>query len=145
MAVETYVTLLHLKLVVPASKSNNVVVERDYWISALADRLSDVDEQWYCDEHPDVAAAVKNGSVPSPRQHYCELGYPECQMLYGTVADDRWYLRNNEDVGGAVSKRLFTSAPQNFESVGYNEGCWPYASFALRSRNIAGQAVTLND
>ena len=147
MAVETYATLLNLKLVVPASKSNYVAVNRDFWISALSDRLSniDLDEVWYCEKYKDVASAIEAGFVQSARQHYCESGYFEHRMPYAITVDPDWYLLHNEDVREAVSNRLFASAQQHFEDVGYREGRHPFANFALRRRESASTTILTHD
>ena len=36
-----------------------------------------VDEEWYLNEYPDIAQAIRDGKVASARQHFIEDGYFE--------------------------------------------------------------------
>ena len=136
MSVESYATLLNLKMVVPSSKSNYVAVDRDYWIYSFGSRIAeiDLDESWYLKRHPDVEAAIEKGLVSSAQQHYCESGYFEHRMPYQINVDEKWYIGQYEDVQTAIAKQHFTSAQEHFESIGFKEGRHPYPSFALRQR-----------
>lgn len=134
MPVETYATLLNLRKVLPSTKSNYVAVDRDFWISVLAQNISEIafDPDWYLRRYPDVAEAIKLGILASPLAHYCRSGYFEHRMPYPIEVDSTWYLFEYPDVQLAITRHIFLSAQDHFEQIGYQEGRHPYAGFALR-------------
>ena len=137
---ETYATLLNLKVVIPSSKTTYVAIERDFWRSLFTLRLAsiDLDEAWYLQRYPDVAEAVRNGVVKSARDHYTQTGYMEHRMPYPIDVDADWYMAQYSDVKAAVLDRTFLSAQDHFEESGYREGRYPFPNFALRTREAAG-------
>ena len=136
MALDTYASLLNLKIIVPSSKTNYVAIERFYWQGVFELRLSDVDidEAWYLGQYPDVAAAIEKNVIKNARQHFCQSGYFEHRMPYRIDVDSEWYLATNPDVLEAVRKGTFSSPQEHFEMLGYKEGRHPHAGFALRKK-----------
>lgn len=136
MPVESYATLLNLKLVVPASKSNYVAVDRTFWTHALGCQIAeiDLDEAWYCGRYPDVDEAIKDGVLAGARQHYRDSGYFEHRMPFAIAVDERWYLAQYDDVSATLSRKLYVSAQGHFEEVGFKEGRLPYPGFTLTKR-----------
>ena len=137
---ETYAALLNLKIIIPSSKTSYVAVDRDFWHSLFAARVADVDldETWYLARYPDVADAMRQGTLDSAREHYVATGYLEHRMPYLIEVDNDWYLAQYGDVDEAVQNRIFFSAQDHFEEMGYREGRFPFANFSLRSRKVSG-------
>ncbi len=136
---ETYATLLNLKVIVPSTKTNYVAVERHYWQNAFEAKLSEieVDEEWYLLQYPDVALALANRVVGNARQHYCQSGYFEHRMPYKIEVQPEWYMAQYPDVRDAVKQGVFASPQEHFERLGYQEGRFPYPEFALRKRRAS--------
>jgi hypothetical protein len=141
MTLETYATLLNLKVIVPSSRASYVAVEKHYWQSAFEVRLSeiDVDETWYLAQNPDVASALEKRVIRDARQHYCQSGYFEHRMPYKIEVQPEWYMTQYPDVREAVKQGAFVSAQDHFEKLGYQEGRHPYPEFALRKRRAAAR------
>ena len=133
MSVESYATLLNLKLVVPSSKSNYVAVDRNFWTHSFGNLISAValDDVWYCTRYPDVGEAVRKGVIRDAMQHYRESGYFEHRMPFPIFVDERWYLSQYDDVGSAIAKSVYSTAQEHFEEVGFREGRLPYPGFSL--------------
>lgn len=88
-------------------------------------RAVPVDEEWYRDTYPDVAAAIEAGSYRSARQHFIENGYLEGRRPSKPVVDADWYLREYPDVAEGIELGDFESAQDHFERHGYAEGRVP--------------------
>ena len=140
MSVESYATLLNLKLVYPSHQSNLVVVDRAFWAETLGCRIAEIalDEAWYRQRYPDVDEAIATGLLPDARQHYRESGYFEHRLPYPIAVDAPWYLSQYTDVGAALSRKLYASAQAHFEEVGFKEGRLPYPGFSLGRQAEAG-------
>ena len=136
MPFETYAALLNLKIIIPSSKSNYVAVEKSYWIASFFPKIAqiDLDQDWYLQRYPDVAAAIGRDMIADARQHYCESGYFEHRIPYHIDVDEGWYIAQYADVQAAVAKQVFGSAQEHFEEIGYREGRHPYPGFSLRNR-----------
>ena len=136
MSVESYATLLNLKLVVPSSKSNYVAVDRSFWTHTFGCQIAEIalDEGWYRHRYSDVEDAVRSGALVDAKQHYRESGYFEHRMPFAIAVDERWYLNQYDDVGAAISRKLYGSAQDHFEEVGFKEGRLPYPGFSLSKR-----------
>ena len=136
---ETYAALLNLKMIVPSSKTNYVAIEKHYWQGAFEIRLLeiDVDETWYIEHYPDVAAAIAKRTIRDARHHYCQSGYFEHRMPYQIEVLADWYLSQYPDVRDAVGQGVFSSPQEHFEKLGYQEGRHPFPEFSLRKRSVA--------
>jgi hypothetical protein len=89
------------------------------------------DEKWYLATYPDVAAAVKTGSVLSAREHFANAGYFEGRFPYEIKVDEAYYLRKNADVNRAVRERKVKSAKEHWAGTGVHEGRDPSEDFSL--------------
>ena len=71
-----------------------VSVSYDDFIKILQMMIAvvEVDEEWYLHEHADIARAINNGNVQSPRQHFIDDGYFEGRLPFPMPVDERWYL-----------------------------------------------------
>ena len=132
---ETYATLLNLRVVIPSSKTSYVAVERDFWRDLFALRLAsiDLDEAWYLERYPDIALSVRNGTLRSGRDHYIHAGFQEHRMPYQINVDSDWYLEQYPDIKAAVLNAIFVSAQDHFEESGFREGRFPFPNFSLRT------------
>ena len=141
MPIESYATLLNLKLVVPSSKSNYVAIDRNFWTHSFGSQIADisVDEKWYCGRYADVADAVRSGVIVNAKQHYRESGYFEHRMPHAITVDESWYLSQYDDIGSAIAKKLYGSAQEHFEEVGFKEGRLPYPGFSLNKAREASR------
>ncbi len=137
---ETYATLLNLRVVIPSSKTSYVAVERRFWQSLFALRIDDIDldEGWYLERYPDVADAIRKGALKSARDHYVNVGYLEHRMPYPIDVNNDWYLEQYADVKAAVLAKTFISAQDHFEESGFREGRYPFPNFALRRKSSRG-------
>jgi hypothetical protein len=90
-------------------------------ISALLRNVI-VDEVWYRDSYPDVAAAVMAGDVPSCREHYIRSGYFEGRLPSEPLIDEEWYLSRYPDLAEARRAGQLVSARSHFLQRGLQEG-----------------------
>ncbi len=88
---------------------------------------AEVDESWYLEQHPDIAEAIRAGSVASAKQHFLDDGYFEGRLPFPMPVDERWYLEQYPDVAESVRKGVISSGEQHFSEDGYREGRLPYA------------------
>jgi hypothetical protein len=86
----------------------------------------DVDETWYLKRYPDIANAIKQGLVPSAREHFINDGYFEGRLPFPIQVNEAWYLKQNEGVADYVRRGLLESGQQHFEENGYQEGRLPF-------------------
>jgi hypothetical protein len=91
---------------------------------------SDFNEAGYLRSNPDVAEAVRNGSVESALLHYVGFGYFEGRLGATPDVDEAWYLHAYADVADAAKAQQVASATEHFESVGAGEGRSPNADCA---------------
>jgi len=87
----------------------------------------EVNEEWYLDEHQDIAQAVREGSIKSAKQHFTDDGYFEGRLPFPMPVDEQWYLEHYPDVAESIRNGLVESAQQHFVQDGYREGRLPYA------------------
>ena len=90
-----------------------------------------VDDKFYLATNPDVAAAVKKGTIESGAVHYYQTGYFEDKLPSKVLVDERFYLSAHQDIAAAVRAGKIKNVQQHFESQGYHEGRLPYAEFTL--------------
>lgn len=86
----------------------------------------EVDEAWYLERYPDIAAAIRRGDVPSAQWHFVNDGYFEGRMPFQIHVDEHYYLANNAGIAEYVRKGLLESGQQHFEENGYAEGRLPF-------------------
>jgi hypothetical protein len=85
-----------------------------------------VDEDWYRQEHEDIAQAITRGDVASAKQHFVNDGYFEGRLPFPMPVDERWYLEHYPDVADSVRRGVVGSGQQHFAEDGYREGRLPY-------------------
>lgn len=80
------------------------------------------DESYYLSNYPDVAAAVKAGTVASGLQHFQQFGLAEGRVLVSPFYKEESYLQTNPDVAAAVNAGTIKSGLQHFIQSGETEG-----------------------
>ncbi|MSP03012.1 MAG: hypothetical protein EXR07_18495 [Acetobacteraceae bacterium] len=86
----------------------------------------DVDEDWYRAQYPDVAEAIRDGTVPSAKEHFLADGYFEGRMPFLIKVDEKFYLEQNPGIADYVARGELESAQQHFIDNGYREGRQPF-------------------
>ncbi len=86
------------------------------------------DESHYLANNPDVANAVKSGSLESGYLHFVTVGLTEGRSPF-RFYDEKFYLTNNADVAAAVKSGGFDSGLQHFLLTGHLEKRDPSANF----------------
>ena len=106
-----------------------VSVSYDDFIRILRLMISgiEVNEEWYLNEHQDIAQAVREGSIQSAKEHFTSDGYFEGRLPFPMPVDEQWYLEQYPDVAESVRNGVVESAQQHFAEDGYREGRLPYA------------------
>ncbi len=108
-------------------------------IRALLETV-EVDEAWYLDTNPDVAAAVKSGALESGKSHYIVSGYFENRLPRPVAVDEAWYLAEYPDVAEAIRAGTVVSASVHFAGPGFLEGRLPRAGWSLLRDNASAPA-----
>jgi hypothetical protein len=85
-----------------------------------------VDEAWYMERYPDLAEAVSQGVIASPKSHFVNDGYFEGRLPFPISVDERYYLTQNPGVADFVRKGDLKSGQQHFDEHGYQEGRLPF-------------------
>jgi hypothetical protein len=85
-----------------------------------------VDAAWYLERYPDIALAIRQGTIASPQSHFVNDGYFEGRMPFPMRVDERYYLARNEGVADYVRKGMLESGQQHFDENGYAEGRLPF-------------------
>lgn len=93
----------------------------------------DMDEDWYLRANPDVADAIKAGTLRSAREHYVVAGYFENRLPRPVEVDADWYVAQYSDVADAIKSGAILSARQHFERSGYLQGRLPSPGWSLLS------------
>ena len=86
----------------------------------------EVDERWYRERYPDIANAIDQGLVQSPRLHFVNDGYFEGRLPFAIRVDERYYLEQNPGIAEYVRKGMLESGQQHFDENGYAEGRLPF-------------------
>lgn len=86
----------------------------------------EVDEQWYLERYPDIAEAIQEGLVQSPRLHFVNDGYFEGRVPFSIRVDERYYLEQNTGIADYVRRGILESGQQHFDENGYAEGRRPF-------------------
>jgi hypothetical protein len=79
-------------------------------------------EERYLADHPDVAAAVRNGTLVSGLAHYLHAGLVEGRRLTTRDFSEAEYLEMYPDVRSAVSKNWIGSGYDHWAGGGWIEG-----------------------
>lgn len=95
------------------------------FLMQIAVAHSDFNEPGYLAANPDVADALKDGTIDSARLHYVGFGFFEGRTGATPEVDERWYLKAYPDVGSAVKSGQIASATEHFTVVGASEGRSP--------------------
>jgi hypothetical protein len=119
---KSYLTVSKIRdeLMVSCSYENLIEMLRQVIIGV------EVDERWYLERYLDVAEAIEQGMVQSPRLHFVNDGYFEGRLPFPIKVDERYYLTQNSDVAEYVRKGMLESGQQHFEENGYAEGRLPF-------------------
>lgn len=80
-----------------------------------------VDEDWYLNRYPDVAAAIKQGHFRSAAHHYAIGGLAEGRMPCPVEIDESDYLAVHRDVAKAIESGRLNSATEHFYRSGFTE------------------------
>ena len=86
-----------------------------------------VDEDWYRARYPDVAQAIRDGTVPSAADHFLSDGYFEGRMPFPIEVDEAFYLNENPGLSEFIARGELESAQRHFEDNGYREGRRPFS------------------
>jgi hypothetical protein len=95
------------------------------FLMQIAVAHADFNEAGYLEANPDVAAALRSGTLESARLHYVGFGYFEGRRGATPEVDEGWYLQTYPDVGSAVRTGRIGSAAEHFSVVGASEGRSP--------------------
>ena len=87
----------------------------------------EVEEQWYLQQYPDVAAAIAKGLIKSAKTHFVTDGYFEGRLPCPIKVDEKWYLQQYPDVAESVHSGEIDSGQKHFTQDGYREGRLPFA------------------
>ena len=90
----------------------------------------EVDEEWYLNQYPDVAEAVRAGTFASAKEHFLNNGYFEGRLPFLIKIDEAWYLKQNPGVAEYIARGELESAQQHFNDNGYREGRQPFPRVA---------------
>jgi hypothetical protein len=89
-------------------------------------QIVEVDEAWYLEKYPDIAEAIRSGSIVSAREHFLSDGYFEGRLPFQIKIDEAWYLEQNPGVAEHIALGKLESAQQHFDDNGYREGRRPF-------------------
>jgi hypothetical protein len=93
-------------------------VLRELIATALA--AVNIDEEDYC-RYDDINAALKNGKICSPIEHYRQSGYFEMRFAMSNSFDADWYLRTYPDVRLAIESGDVQNAIEHYREMGWME------------------------
>jgi hypothetical protein len=106
-----------------------VSVSYDEFVKLIRLMISgvEVNDTWYGTQYEDIGKAVKDGTLPSAKQHFVDDGYFEGRWPFPIKVDEKWYLQQNPDVAESVRRGVVASAQVHFEEDGYREGRLPFS------------------
>ena len=110
-------------------RSSKVTIPVDLFKFLLQTALAagEFNEAGYLEANPDVAAALRSGSMTNAHLHYLSYGYFEGRKGAMPKVDEQWYLTTYPDVAAAIKSGHITSAAEHFEIIGAAEGRSPNA------------------
>ena len=85
----------------------------------------EVDDVWYLGQYPDVADAIRKGTIKSAKDHFLNDGYFEGRLPFPIEVDEAWYLEQNPGVAEYIARGELESAQRHFNDHGYREGRKP--------------------
>lgn len=100
------------------------------------------DEKTYLQTNPDVADALRAGTICSAKHHYVTQGYWEEREGAGPSFSEEWYLAQNPDVAAAVRRGDYPSGALHYQRYGRREGRCPNPELAdlyATWRTVCGQ------
>ena len=86
----------------------------------------EVDEAFYLSRNPDVADAVRKGTIRSAQEHFTDHGYFEGRLPYRIEVNEGWYREHHSDVATTIISGEYGSAQDHFDGPGYSEGRQPF-------------------
>ena len=100
-----------------------LTVNRAHLKQLISDLLNcvELDEGWYINAYPDVAAALAAGDILSARAHFINFGYFEGRLPSITFFDAAAYAEANPDVEARLG-RNDEQLLSHFLKHGYSEG-----------------------
>ena len=123
MAARNHAELLRRLRLLPISKDRPVALPYPLFIDLLNAAVEGLlDEDWYLNRYPDVAAAIKRGIFRSAAHHYAVSGLQEGRMPCPIVIDEADYLARHKDVATAIKAGKLASATEHFYLAGFVEG-----------------------
>lgn len=130
----TYASLINNKIAIMSASTPYFAVEQHFFYELMEKHLSRifVDSDWYLQRYPDIAEAVKAGSVSDAKDHFCRFGYYEHRMPYRIDVDEAWYLGAYPDIKKGIEAGHFPTAQHHFDMLGFREGRIPFANFSLK-------------
>lgn len=93
------------------------------------------DEVWYLGKYPDIAEAVRDGVIPSGRNHYIRFGRDEGRL--GFAFDPDWYAATYPLAVAEAGDADHASLSRHYLNVGRFRGYLAHAN-STRSTNSAG-------
>lgn len=84
-----------------------------------------VDEAWYREQYPDVAAAIDGGAYPSATAHFVDHGYLEGRRPFPVQVDEAFYLTTYPDLRDGLASGAISSVQDHYDRHGYEEGRLP--------------------
>ena len=113
-----------------AAASVTVPKEMMTMLLQIALASSELNEEGYLADNPDIRAAVQAGSIEDIRVHYLSHGYFEGRIGATPPVDERWYQATYPDVAKAIQEGALQSAKMHFDLIGAAEGRSPNAEHA---------------
>ena len=92
---------------------------------------SNFNAKGYLKTNPDVAEAVRSGTIRDAQLHYVGFGFFEGRGGGTPEVDEAWYLRTYTDVADAVKSGQIASATEHFRVIGASEGRSPSSTYSL--------------
>jgi hypothetical protein len=83
---------------------------------------AEVDEEWYLEVNPDVAAGIQRGEVSSATDHFRRWGFLEGRLPRPLAFDEKWYRNEYPDVDAAIRAGDFANGYTHFIQYGAAEG-----------------------
>ncbi|WP_158746879.1 hypothetical protein [Acidisphaera sp. L21] len=112
-----------LSAICPTAEDDTVTIPVDFLkqLLRLALQNATLDEETYLRRNPDVAAAIRTGSIGSGRDHFAQTGYFEGRGGTGFDVAESWYVRSNPDVARAIVMREWESGEMHYNERGLLE------------------------
>ena len=82
----------------------------------------EVDEDWYVNTYPDVAAAIERAEISTATEHFRRWGYQEGRVPWPILFDEKWYRSKYPDVDLAIRAGGLVSGFRHFIQNGAAEG-----------------------